>query len=158
MDLGLVFAYVGAALAAGLAGTGSAIGVGLTGEGLAGLVAEEPDKFGKGLVLQLLPGTQGIYGLIVSFMTLNKVGLFSGSGIAVTTTQGLMLMLGCLPVAIVGLLSAISQGKVALTGVLLIGKREDAMGKAIIMAIMVETYAVLALLISLLVVLLVPVG
>lgn len=157
MELGQIFALTGAALAAGLAGIGSAIGVGMTGQAAAGLVAEDPDKFGQALVLQLLPGTQGIYGLLVGFIVLMKVGVL-GTLVEVSTTYGLLILAGCLPIALVGLFSAIAQGKTAVAGIGLLAKRPEEQGKAITMAIMVETYAVFALLVSMLVVLLLPVA
>ena len=80
MSLGLVFAMLGAALAAGLSGVGSAIGVGMVGRSAAGVTAEDPDKFSKLLVLQLLPGTQGIYGLLIAFMVFLKIGVFNSAG------------------------------------------------------------------------------
>lgn len=155
--LGHVFALLGAALAAGLAGIGSAKGVGMAGQAAAGLVAEDPDKFGQALVLQLLPGTQGIYGLLVGFIIMMKIGIL-GEIVEVTTFQGLMLLAGALPAGIVGLWSAIAQGKTAVSGIGLLGKRPEEQGKAITMAIMVETYAVFALLVSMLVILLLPLG
>ncbi len=149
MSLGLVFAMLGAALAAGLAGVGSAIGVGMVGRSAAGVTAEDPDKFSKLLVLQLLPGTQGIYGLLIAFMVFLKIGVFNGSGMTDISWQGgLTILFACLPIAVVGFLSAIHQAKVAVSGVALVAKRPEESGKAITMAIMVETYAVLALLIS----------
>lgn len=158
IQLGQVVAFIGAAIAAGLAGIGSAVGVGIAGEALAGLTSEEPDKFGKGLVLQLLPGTQGIYGLLVAFMIVMKVGLLGDQLLNITVTQGFLLFAGAIPIGIVGLFSAIAQGKTCVAGIMLLGKREEESGKAITMGIMVETYAVLALLISMLIVLLVKVG
>lgn len=155
---GLVFSFAGAAIAAFASGTGSAIGVGKAGEALSGLVSEDPDKFGRGLVLQLLPGTQGIYGLVVAFMIMNNVGLFLPTFNEVTVTQGLIYFFGAMPIALVGLLSAIAQGKTVVTGIMLLAKREEEMGKAIVMAVMVETYAVLALLVSMLVVLTLKIG
>ena len=146
MSLGLVFAMLGAALAAGLSGVGSAIGVGMVGRSAAGVTAEDPDKFSKLLVLQLLPGTQGIYGLLMVFL---KIGVFNSAGMTDISWQGgLTILFACLPMAIVGLLSALHQAKVAVSGVALVAKRPEESGKAITMAIMVETYAVLALLIS----------
>ncbi len=147
MELGLFYAIMGAALAATLAGIGSAIGVGKAGQAAAGVTSEDPDKFSKVLILQLLPGTQGIYGLLIAFIVFIKVSLFSG-GIAVTASEGLTLMAGCMPIARVGLLSAVHQGRVAVSGIGLVAKRPEESGKAIIMTVMVETYAVLALLIS----------
>ena len=154
VELGKVLAMLGAALAVGLAGTGSAIGVGSAGQAAAGLVAEDPDKFGSALVLQLLPGTQGIYGLLVGFMILMNIGLL-GDPVEITTAQGFYYLLGSLPIAIAGLTSAIAQGKTAVAGIGMIARRPEESGKAIVMAIMVETYAVFALLISMLVILLV---
>ena len=156
--LGHVLALAGAALAALLAGIGSARGVGMAGEASAGLVAEDPNKFGSALVLQLLPGTQGIYGLRVGFVILLQIGLLSGGVKDVSVYQGLMLLLGALPTAFVGYFSAIMQAKTAVAGIGLLAKRPEEAGKAITMAIMVETYAVFALLISMLVILLLPIG
>jgi V/A-type H+-transporting ATPase subunit K len=155
---GIVFALIGAAFAAGLAGVGSAIGVGLAGEAVSGLMSEDPSKFGQALVLQLLPGTQGIYGLLVGFIVLIQVGILGGGIVAVTQTQGLIIMAGCFPTGIVGLLSAVAQGKTAVAGIGLLAKKPEEMGKAITSAIMVETYAVFALLISMLTILLLPLG
>ena len=61
------------ALAVILPGIGSAKGVGIVGEAVAGLTTEEPEKFGKGLILQLLPGTQGLYGFVIGLMVLPKL-------------------------------------------------------------------------------------
>lgn len=157
METGHVYALLGAALAAGLSGVGSAKGVGMAGEAAAGLIAEDPDKFGKALILQLLPGTQGIYGLLVGFIILMKVGIL-GTIVPITEAQGLIMLMGALPTGIVGLLSAIAQGKTAVSGIMLMSTRPEEQGKAITMAIMVETYAVFALLISMLVILLMPIG
>ncbi len=154
MELGKVLAMLGAALAVALAGTGSAIGVGAAGEAAAGLVSEDPDKFGSALVLQLLPGTQGIYGLLVGFMILMKIGLIGEVG-EISTATGFYYFLGSLPIAIGGLTSAIAQGKTAVAGIGMLARRPEESGKAIVMAIMVETYAVFALLISMLIVMLV---
>ena len=75
---GIVWALLGAAISVALAGIGSAIGVGTAGRAAAGVVTEDPDKFAKVLLLQLLPGTQGIYGLLVAFLALSKVGILGG--------------------------------------------------------------------------------
>lgn len=154
LELGKILAMAGSVLAVILAGTGSAIGVGSAGQAGAGLVSEDPDRFGSALVLQLLPGTQGIYGLLVGFMILLKIGLL-GEAEPVSTTKGLYYLLGALPTAIAGLTSAIYQGKTAVAGISMIARRPEESGKAIVMAIMVETYAVFALLISMLIILLV---
>ena len=146
---GIIWALLGAAISVALAGIGSAIGVGTAGRAAAGVVTEDPDKFAKVLLLQLLPGTQGIYGLLIAFMVFLKIGVFNSAGMTDISWQGgLTILFACLPMAIVGLLSALHQAKVAVSGVALVAKRPEESGKAITMAIMVETYAVLALLIS----------
>lgn len=148
-SLGIVFALAGAALAALMAGIGSAIGVGMSGEAAAGVVTEDPNKFGKVLILQLLPGTQGIYGLLIAFITLTQIGILGGSA-DISLAKGLLYFAACMPMAFVGLWSAIRQAKAAVSGIQLVAKRPDQMGKSMIFAAMVETYAILALLISIL--------
>ena len=145
-------ALLGAALAAGLAGMGSAKGVGLVGEAASGLLTEDPTKFGKVLILQAIPGTQGIYGLITAFLIIFKIGLL-GTPVELTVAQGAYFLMASLPIAIVGLYPGIKQGRVAASGVGLIAKRPDEVGKAITSAALVETYAIFAVLVSLLLVL-----
>lgn len=147
---GQVYGIIGAAFAVILAGIGSAIGVGSVGQAAAGVVSEDPDKFGQTLLLQALPGTQGIYGLLIGFIVMSKIGILGGT--APDMAGGLMILGACLPVGIVGLISAIHQGKAAAAGIGLIAKRPEELGKAITYAVMVETYAVLALLASFLMV------
>ncbi|MBQ7557457.1 MAG: V-type ATP synthase subunit K [Lachnospiraceae bacterium] len=147
---GLVWALIGAAIAVGLAGCGSAIGVGISGMAASGVVTEDPGKFAKVLVLQLLPGTQGIYGLLVSFITLSKVGLLGGGAAELDMGTGLLIFAACVPIAIVGLISAIYQGKTAAASIQLVAKRPEEFGKSMLFPAMVETYAILSLLISIL--------
>ena len=151
-NLGIVLAVIGAALAALLAGIGSAKGVGIVGEAAAGVVSVDPSKFSKVLILQLLPGTQGLYGLLTAIILLSRVGIIGGTAADLTTAQGLQFLVASLPIAIVGLISGIVQGKTAATGVGITAKKPDHNGKGIIMAAMVETYAILALLISILII------
>ncbi|MDU0893828.1 MAG: V-type ATP synthase subunit K, partial [Anaerococcus sp.] len=91
---GTVFAVLAAALATLLAGMGSAKGVGMAGEATAALTVDEPEKFGKALVLQLLPGTQGLYGFVIGFFIYQKVI----GGDALSFEQGLYLLMAALPV------------------------------------------------------------
>lgn len=149
-SLGIALAIIGAACASLFAGIGSAKGVGLVGEAAAGVVSVDPNKFSKVLILQLLPGTQGLYGLLTAIILLSRVGIIGGSPVELTTAQGLAFLAASLPIAIVGLISAIFQGKTAAAGVGITAKKPEHNGKGIIMAAMVETYAILALLISIL--------
>lgn len=148
-NMGIVFALTGAVLAALFAGIGSAIGVGIAGEAAAGVVTEDPGKFSKVLVLQLLPGTQGIYGLLIGFITLTQIGIMGGDS-NISLAKGFLYLAACLPMAFVGLWSAMKQGKAAVASIGLVAKKPDQFGKAMIFPAMVETYAILALLISIL--------
>lgn len=154
-NFGIVLALLGAALASLMAGIGSAIGVGMAGEAAAGVVTEDPGKFGKVLLLQLLPGTQGIYGLLVAVLTLIQIGILGGS-YNVSLGQGFLYLVSCLPIAFVGLWSAIRQARAAVAGIGTVAKRPEQMGKAMIFPAMVETYAILALLVSVLSILNIP--
>lgn len=142
-------AVLGAFLAAALAGWGSAKGVGMVAQAADGLLSEEPGIFGKVLLLVALPGTQGIYGLITAFLIMVKIGLI-GTPVDLTVAQGMYLFLAAMPIAIVGLVSAIHQARAGVAGVQLLSKQRTEVGKAITNAALVETYAILALLVSLL--------
>lgn len=150
MTLGLVLAIAGAVLAAALPGIGSAYGVQIGGQAAAGVVSEKPDLFGKLLVLQALPGTQGIYGFLIAVLVMVRVGLLGGGAAELTTQQGWAFFAACMPMAIVGLLSAISQGKAAVAAIHMTAKQPDSSAKGITMTALVETYAILALLVSVL--------
>lgn len=148
MTTGVFIALIGAGLAGALACAGSAIGVGIAGQAASGVTAEDPSKFSKALILELLPGTQGIYGLIIAFVTFAQVGLFGAQTVALSTAQGWAIFGSCLPMAIAGLISGIFQGKTAASGIAMIAKRPEQTSKAILFTAMVETYAILALLIG----------
>jgi len=148
MNMGLFLAILGAALAVALSGTGSAKGIGLVGTAASGAMSEDPKKFGKFILLVALPGTQGIYGFVMGFLTIQKIGLLTGQVVDLTIWQGLEVLFMNLPIAIAGLFSAIHQGKVCAAGVNLISKQEGEMGKALVMGVLVEFYAVLGLLVS----------
>lgn len=146
---GIVFALLGAALAALMAGAGSAKAVGMGGQAAAGVVTEDPAKFGKVLILQLLPGTQGIYGLLIAFIALSQIGVLGGSS-DISLAKGLLYLAACLPMAFVGYFSAIAQARAAVSSIGLVAKKPEQFGKSMIFPAMVETYAIFALLISML--------
>jgi len=150
MTAGIVIALIGAALSTILAGIGSAWGVGKAGQAAAGVISEDPSLFAKVLIMQLLPGTQGIYGLLVTFITLSQIGVLGSSLVSLTVAQGISFFVACLPIAIVGLVSAMHQGKTAVASIGVVAKKPDQFGKAMLFPAMVETYAILALLISIL--------
>ena len=147
-DFGLALTLFGAAFAVIFAGIGSAKGVGLVGQASAGALSEDSSLFGKVLILQLLPGTQGLYGFIIAIFVLIRTNVLSGTPVELTWQQGLLYLAACLPIAFGGLLSGIHQGKVAAAGVSLVAKKPDQSGRAITMASLVEFYAILPFLIS----------
>lgn len=149
---GIVWAALGAVLALVLPGIGSSIGVGMAGRAAAGVIAEDPEKSGQCTVLQLLPATQGIYGFIVAFLIASKSGLLSGSGASeLAASVGKGYFFAALPIAVVGLASAYLQSRVCCAGMNIVAKQGEG-GKGIVLAIMVETYAILAVLVSVLMV------
>jgi V/A-type H+-transporting ATPase subunit K len=119
------------------------------GEAGAGIVTEDPSKFGKVLILQLLPGTQGIYGLLIAFITLSQIGVLGGDA-NLSLAKGLLYFVACLPMAVVGYFSAIAQARASVASMGILAKKPEAFGKSMIFPAMVETYAILALLISML--------
>jgi len=146
---GNVLALMGAGLAVVLGGIGSIVGVGVAGEKAAGITAEDPDNFGRVLPLQALPGTQGIYGFLVAFLALIKMNAFGGV-LSLTLEQGWQVFFACLPAGVSGLISALYQAKVSLAGMDIAAQKPEESGKGMILSAMVETYAVLGLLTSIL--------
>ncbi len=148
MGLGMIYALIGAVLAVFLCGTGSSIGIGYAGSEANGVLSEEPEKFGIMLLLVALPGTQGIYGFLTGFLVLMKIGILGGASVVINTEQGLQILVACLPIAVSGLFSAIHQGKVCAAGIAVASKHPEASMKALVYGAFVETYAVLALVVS----------
>lgn len=141
---GKAIAMMGAALAGALACVGSAMGTGITGEAGAGLVSEDPSKSGKVMILQVIPGTQGLYGFVIFFLAFLKISAVD----TISLMQGGQIFFACLPIALGGWLSAIAQGKVAAASINILAKKPDDWSKGMIMCIVVEFYAILCLLAS----------
>lgn len=151
MDIGTGLAVGGAAFAAFLAACGSAWGIAVASEAAGGVLTEDPDKFGRLLIMVALPGTQGFYGFLGAFYIMMKINLLGG-GVPVSLSSGLQLFFAGLPIGLAGLVSGYFQGVASAAGIHLIAKRPEETGKAIILPAMVETYAVLGLLATILLV------
>ena len=147
---GMALALFGSGLAVALSCVGSAKGTGIAGEAGTGLLCEDPSKSGKVMVLQLLPGTQGLYGLVVWFFALIQMGMLNGTAADLSVTEGLQYFAACMPMAIGGLLSAIAQGRVAAGSINILAKKPDDWSKGLILCGSVEFYAILSLLASML--------
>ena len=149
MGNGIIWALLGAAIATGVAGIGSIKGVGMAAETAMGAMSEDSSKFGKMLVLVLLPGTQGLDGFIVTVMMLMNIGVLGGSA-DMSLTKGLLYLTASLPIAVGGLLSGIAQGRAAVSGISLMAQKPNDFSKALVSTTLVEIYALLAFLVSLL--------
>lgn len=145
---GLAIAILGGALAAALCCAGSARGCGIAGEAGTGLLSEDPSNFAKVMILQVIPGTQGLYGFVIWFVVISKLGLLSGNIPDVSVMQGLQMLGACLPMAIAGGMSAPAQGRVAAGTVNLLAKKPNDWFKGVMLCAVVEFYAILGLLAS----------
>ncbi len=134
---GLVMALLGAALAIGLAGTGSARATGELGEVAGNLAKERPETFGQAIVLQLLPGTQGLYGFVIGVLIIISIE----PGLDAAT--GWQYFMAGLPIAITGLTSAPAQAKAGRGAFQILAKKPENVTQGIVFTAMVETYGIL---------------
>ena len=141
---GQALATLGLAICAGLCGCGSAIGLYYTGSAAAGVLAEDAKKFSKVLILVVLPATQGIYGFVFGIIGMGSITA------SMTAIEGAKLFAAAMPLALAGLISGIFQGKTAVGGINAIARNESLSGKLILFPAMVETYAILGLVVSIL--------
>ena len=145
---GMTIGLLGAGMAAFMSGIGSAKGTGIAGEAGTGLLSEDPSKFGKVMILQVIPGTQGLYGLVVWFFAMLQMGVLSGEAFDLSVTEGIRYFVACMPMAFGGLFSAIAQGRVAAGSINILAKKPEDWSKGMILCITVEFYAILSLLAS----------
>ncbi len=150
MDYGFALALSGAVLAALLAGIGSALGISTAARTASGVLSEKPERYGQLFIMVVLPGTQGFYGFLAAFMVMLNLNFFGeGAAVDMTPTLGLQVFAACMPIAFAGLVSAIHQGRVCASGVLMAAKKPEMAFKAgVVYAVMVEIYAVLGLLVT----------
>jgi len=149
---GVGWAVLGGMAAVMMGCVGSAIGIRIACSQAAGILSEKPDLFGKLLVLMALPGTQGFYGFICAIFIAMKINLIGSIDAAVKLEPpiGIGLLFVGICVGFVQLFSAINQGMTSAASINLVGKRPDEGGRAILFPALVETYAVVALLIGIL--------
>ncbi|MCL2368041.1 MAG: V-type ATP synthase subunit K [Oscillospiraceae bacterium] len=155
--MGTGFALLGATLAVALACVGAARGSGFVGEAGAGLLSEDPSKFSKVLILEVIPGTNGLYGLVVWFVALVHLGAFGGNIATLSFAQGLTFFAACIPMMVGGYFSALAQGRVAAASVGVLAKQEGEWAKGMILCVLIEFFAILSLLASFLTITSIPV-
>ena len=142
---------IGCMLAVAIAGIASAIGLALAGSSAVAVTAEKPELFGKLLVLQVLPMTQSVYGLLTAILLMMGGGLLGGTA-KVDLTQSWIGMAAIWIGLIVGLtgLSAINQGMVASASIASVGRNPEVAARGIIFTVMPETIAIFGLLVAIL--------
>jgi V/A-type H+/Na+-transporting ATPase subunit K len=140
MTTAVILAYVGIALMIALAGIGSAIGVSIGGSATIGALKKNEGEFGKYMLLSALPGTQGLYGF-AGFFIINSSGVIS---MEMTILQGVAILSAGFALGAVGLISAIKQGQICANGIAGIGAGYDVFGKAMVLAVFPELYAIVA--------------
>ena len=123
-------------------------GTGIAGEAGAGLLAEDPSQFSKCMILQVIPGTQGLYGLVIGFLCLMRMGVLNGTYVDMSLQEGLRYFAACMPIAIGGGISAVAQGRVAAGSINILARQPEHWSKGMVLCIVVEFYAILSLLAS----------
>lgn len=147
-DSNKALVVIGCMLAMVIAGIGSSIGLGLAGTSAIAVTAEKPDLFGKLLVLQVLPMTQAVYGLLTAILLMMGAGLLGGEAI-VNPLMGTGAVFIGLVVGITGI-SAVNQGMVASASISAVGRNPDVAARGIIFTVMPETIAIFGLLVGIL--------
>ncbi len=132
------------ALAVAVPGIMAAIGVSMTGVAAAGLVSEDPKKFSKAFILEIVPGTQGFYGFISGMLIMIATKMLTKQP-SVVAGMGITVIVAAIPAILQGF-TAYYQALVATAGVSSIAKKEETFGNCVLLAIMVETYAILGFL------------
>lgn len=150
---GLELGLLGVALAVLFTGVGSSVGMRIVVRATSGVLAEKPELFGKLLILTALPTTNGIYGFLVGILILTQDGMPLGTGGIgeVTKADGMRYLIAAIPIAIVGVVAAIEQAKAAAASIYMTGKRPETSARGLVLSSMIETYPILALLISVLI-------
>ena len=145
-NLPLIMTIIGIASSILLAGLGSARGATMIGKAAAALISEQPEKFGKSLVLQMMSASQGLYGFIVAFLIFNNIGGELTFAIALRCLGAGLLM------GVTGYLTAIQQSITATAGIQILAKKPEHSTKGVLYSAMIETSAIFAFVISVLIV------
>jgi len=151
MSQEIALTLISIAISVSLGAIGSSLGIGAVAKASAGLLSKEPQKFPQSLILSALPSTQAIYGLLFGFIVLVQVGLLGGQVATISMQSALAYIFASMPVGIAGLFSGISQGQIAAAGVKILAKNPDKMSQGIVLAALVESFAIFGFIISLLI-------
>lgn len=142
MNTGYVIGIIGIAICVALCGIGSCIGLYKAASAASGVLGEDSKKYSKLVILMLLPATQGLYGFLIGIIASGSLGAIE------TAAQGWALFGAVMPMAVTGLMSGVFQGHTAAKCILAVGRQETLSGKLVIPPAMIEFYAILGLIIS----------
>lgn len=151
-SFGLALALAGAGISIVLGGIGTIIGTMYVASGGAGIMAKNPQNFGRVLLLAALPSSQGIYGFLGAILILLKIGMLGGDLVVLNANQGWALLFAALPVGVLGMFSGIGQGKALQSGLRVVDKHPKETGKTVILGVLLESMAVFGLLLSVLII------
>ncbi len=141
---GMVIGVMGIALCLILCCAGSTVGLYYTGQAASGVLAEDSKKFSKLLILVMLPATCGIYGFVLAVLGINSLST------DMTLSAGWTIFGAMMPLAVVAFLGGIFQGKCCVASIYAVAKNESLSGKLLLFPAMIETYAILSLVVSIL--------
>jgi len=139
---GPVLAFAGAMIAAGFGAIGSSYGCGIAGEATTAVTAEKPELKPKMILLQVMPGSQVIYGFVIAMMIIGATTPET-SGVV-----GAQILMAGLTIGLAALYSGIRQGRVIAAGTQAVAKDESQLGNVIIFAAVVETFAIFGFLVA----------
>ena len=145
--LPLIMTIIGIVVSIVLSGVGSSRGASLVGKAAAALISEQPEKFGQALVLQMMSASQGLYGFIVGFL------IFINISDNMAFELGLRCLGAGLLMGLAGYLTAIQQASIATAGIQILAKKPEHSTKGVLFSAMIETYAIFAFVVSVLIVL-----
>jgi len=144
-----ILAILGIIISVLLAGIGSAKGGAMIGKAAAALISEQPEKFGQSLVLQMMSASQGLYGFIVGFLILMNIN----NATDLMLWESLRYLGAGSIMGVAGLLTAIAQSETATAGIQILAKKPEHSTKGVLYAAMIETYAIFAFVVSVIIVL-----
>ncbi|GAB4143921.1 MAG: V-type ATP synthase subunit K [Patescibacteria group bacterium] len=153
MTFALTLALLGVAISVGLGAIGSSLGVGYVAKVGASLLSKEPQKYPQVLILSALPSTQAIYGLLFGFLIIIRIGLLNEVPNNISESVGYAYLFSSIPLGLACLASGIMQGQAAASGVKILAQKPENLTQAIVLAALIESFAIFGLVISLLVVL-----
>jgi V/A-type H+/Na+-transporting ATPase subunit K len=147
-----VLSYIGVGISVGLAAIGSSLGSSLVASTGASLVAKEPEKFSQILILSALPSSQSLYGLLFGIIIMLRTGLINGQLVeGMTTTIGWQFLFSAVPVGVACLFSGYAQGQVAASAVKIVAENPTNLNQGIVLAALIESFAIFGLIISILI-------